>query len=113
MAKTQLKFSVLVILFIYFIGVTFAEPQMTNKFIGCTVTINVCKNECKHRYNGWGLCATAAAGPPEPHPTPAGPALMQPLKYGGKKCCPCKCMVRKKPKTNLGRPITPEFASKA
>ncbi|KAK6150493.1 hypothetical protein DH2020_015425 [Rehmannia glutinosa] len=96
-AKAQMGFSIVMFLFIFFIGNSIAAPQMCNKFIGCTVTINVCKTECSHRYqSGRGICIQN--GPPAPPTIFPPPAELQSIKVPkiGKKGCNCLCKFPKK-----------------
>ncbi|KAL7104474.1 hypothetical protein ACP275_08G247100 [Erythranthe tilingii] len=83
MAKTQIGVSILILLFISAIGDSLAAPQICNVFIGCNVTIKVCKIKCRHRYRGSrDICIT---GPPS---TPRLSTEMQILKDDK---CPCRC----------------------
>lgn len=70
---------------------------MSNEFVGCTVTINVCKTKCKKQFGGWGRCVSAAAVPP-PQATPVDPVGPTKLNDANnkKKCCPCRCTFKKK-----------------
>ncbi|KAK6150480.1 hypothetical protein DH2020_015412 [Rehmannia glutinosa] len=91
-AKTQIAFSILMFLFIFVIGDSLASPQVCNQFIGCTVTINICKTKCYHHYRGRGLCVSRV--PLAPPPTLLQPAKLS--KPGNYKCCRCKCVYPKK-----------------
>ncbi|KAL7104472.1 hypothetical protein ACP275_08G246900 [Erythranthe tilingii] len=96
--KITILFSIVAFLFIFAIDESKAGPQMCNQFMNCTVTINVCKSNCKQQHRGTGFCATGASTSSTTPPSSLSTQTLdtvQPINLksttGGKKKCACRC----------------------